>query len=164
MDQTSIITLLCISVLVATVVLSSKLIVKRRLSHHRKAINDYAEGLGFQLSDCGSITDRVIGLDQTSGHLFFIRQSKMIRECIDLSGVQTCCIDEITRTVKSGKDTIRVVDKLQLVFVSNETKKKLSHLVFFDVLDGDYAMAGEHVFLERWVKEINDYLSRRRVC
>ena len=159
MDQTSIITLLCISFVVIIVVVANKLIVRRRHSQIAKTVNEFASGLGFEVVEYEHIAGRIIGIDKKSNHLFFIQRSKDIKECIDLQHVHSCCIDEVARTVKSGKDTTRVVEKLQLVFIPVDAKKKLPQLVFFDISAGDYAMAGEHGFLERWTAAINNHLS-----
>jgi len=160
MDQTAIVTSIVIISISTIIVIISKLATKRRAYRLSKQIKEFAQSLGFDLSEFEFIHDRGIGIDRTNHKLFFVQESRQIKDCIDLKHLSKSSMNEESRTVSTGKESARVVERLEMVLLSKDRQAIVARLLFYNALDKDYALNGEHEFIYKWTQLINEHLLR----
>jgi hypothetical protein len=131
---------------------------KKRL----EKLKNFAEKQGFQISESENINDIVLGIDKVNNKVLFVKESKNIEITIDLQTIKKCDINEISRNVETHSGKQKVVDKIELLFYPIDNKNSNISLEFYNEANGDLQLSGEHQFLEKWIKIIDNQISKKK--
>lgn len=112
-----------------------------------------------QYEFCG---DNLLGIDENKKIVFFYKQKdeESILKLVDLSEIQTCQILKKIRNTKNNKETLSIIERIELSFTPivvshGETK--------FELFDNEINMllGKELQFVEKWTKQINELLRNK---
>lgn len=95
----------------------------------------------------------LIGLDATNSKIFFIRTINNIKsyQHIDLKEIQTCELNNISRTVKYKDKDHKVIERIELEFMSvNQSDPKVYLEIYNADLDG-LSLSGQLQIAEKWI-------------
>jgi len=145
-------------------------IVRRNRNNREKkftqALNALAAKRGCNISENESWNDRcTIGIDKVVHVLFFIRKNENdnVEYIINLPETQACRIINTSRTIRDGKESYSVIEKLELCFEFFDKTRPQTLLVFYNAKHESLTLAGELQIAERWVQIINADIALRQI-
>lgn len=103
-----------------------------------------------------------IGLSQSKRQVFFHKRgkAKIVEQCISLEKVQKCFSDFTKRRIRTKNGVESVIEKIELVMISNEKDNEIIRLGFFN--SEEYSqMNGEIELVEKWQAVINGCLEAK---
>ena len=106
----------------------------------------------------------IIGIDELSKKLYYINKNKdnEDRTIINLSEVDECRINAISRNAKTKSGNISVIERLDLVFTFNKADKPEKTLQFYDssvFMSPD----NERILIDKWFGIIKTNLNSDRL-
>ncbi len=106
----------------------------------------------------------VIGIDELSKKIYYINKNKDNEErtIINLSEVDECSINAISRNAKTTSGNVTIIERLDLVFTFNKSDKQEKSLQFYDssvFMSPD----NERVLIEKWFGIIKSNLNSARL-
>lgn len=99
----------------------------------------------------------VIGIDDLAGYVFAIKniyESETFMS-INLAEIQSCRVNEISRTVSLNKYNVKVFERIDLVFINKDKNKSDLILEFYNTNTGNLDLTGELQMAEKWCKIAN---------
>jgi len=104
-----------------------------------------------------------IGLDDDANFVFFFRKIKdqEIGKHINLSEFQSCKLINVSRTIDSKEQSSKVVDKVELVFITGAKNSSNAAFEFYNSEDSAQ-LNGELQFAEKWQIIINEQLKNKK--
>lgn len=102
-----------------------------------------------------------IGIDETSKKVFYINinKDKEERTIIDLSEVDKCKIDTVSRNAKNNTGNVTIIESLNLIFEFNKPDKPGKILHFYDCSEF-LSIDNERILIEKWFAIIRSNLKR----
>lgn len=153
---TGVIFLLCITIYVISI------------SNNKKKENKFLNNIS-RLS--GISTDKitrydiwdhsVIAMNESVAELYFIKNSAddQTFQKIQLSEIQRCWVNEVSRTVSIKGSNIKVVEKVELILGNKQKSKPDSVIEFYNQHSGKLDLTGELQLANKWCQLLNEKLS-----
>lgn len=160
MDSTIIIswtiTLLILVGLIVFIELRSKNKGKRTLS----VLQTFAKENNSSISIYDTWNKTFIGLDKDSQKLFFIRSTpdREIRQVINVLEITDCKMLKTARKVSSDKETLNVIDRIEVVLSLNDRKPDIA-LEFYNCDYNWLTLTGELELAIKWVEIIKSMIA-----
>jgi hypothetical protein len=109
-----------------------------------------------QFEKCG---DFAIGIDIPKKLLFFTKKigTSYSNKMINLHDIRQCTVENNGRTITNHYVTYRVIDSLDLRFISSIKNRDDSVLHFFNTSD-NLQLSGELQIIEQWSELINNVI------
>jgi hypothetical protein len=103
----------------------------------------------------------VIGVDDSTNHVFFIKNifDDETFLSVKLSEILKCRVNEVSRTVTINGSGIKVIEKVELVFINQDKNKPDSVTEFYNQDSGKLDLSGELQLAEKWCKIANDNIT-----
>jgi len=145
-----------IIIVLAVVFLDSK--KKKEKKKFLQTLSDLAERSNCKISEHDQWNNTLIGIDKDAHKLFFIRETagNAISNVIDLSGIQKCRVINSSRMVTNKDSSHNVIDKLELVLASPDTKNADTVLEFYNTNRDNLFLNGELQLAEKWSTMVNE--------
>ncbi len=134
---------------------------KKTKSQLLQLLNDLAKKHNCQISQYESGRGFAIGIDETNHFAFFYKKVKEYEyeQFVDLSKIQTCTIEKITRTAKNnGRENV-YVDRLDLKFIPIAKDGAVTKFELYRS-DVNLQLFDELLTINKWVKLLNDHLQQ----
>jgi len=109
---------------------------------------------------CGNV---VIGLDENSNFIFFLKQNKEGNnfQYIDLSEIKACQIVKKTLTIKNNNENVSLTTKVELCFKPiSKSKIETIFEIYNNEINGP--LKGEINFADNWSKLIDNQLKNKK--
>jgi len=115
-----------------------------------------------KLSEHELFNNMALGIDKETHQLYFIKNSanNKIKHKIDLLEIQKCRIVNTSRNIKYKGENHKVIDRLELGFISRDKSKPEIFLEFYNADIDSAALNGELQLIEKWFKIIDEQLAR----
>jgi len=128
---------------------------KRRIKKLQQNFMDFISEKGQNIGENEICGDFVIGLDNISKHLYFIKQNQStdIQVCIPINTITDCKLEKIYEIDSNSMDQSTALDKVLLTFTTKEAQSKNKTLILFDS-DDQMQLDGELQLGEKWSKII----------
>jgi len=151
--------LIIIAVLPFVMVILNK---RKRKKKFLQALAEIATQNHSQLGQNEIFGNFAIGFDETKNFVFFYKQfeDKEVKESVNLSEVQSCMVHRTIRTFKNEEGNQKVIDRLELCFMSILNDRPETKWEFFNK-DVSTQLFGEVQLIEKWSKLINDQLKQK---
>lgn len=135
---------------------------KSKRNKSLKKFHELAEKQGLKLTQTDKWNSYAIGIDPTAHKIYYLKELKdrNIETVLDLAGVQKCRVLNEGRSVDSGKNAQKVIERLGLAFTNGQPGKGETVLEFYHV-DDHTSLTDELPLLEKWQKIASGYLSER---
>jgi hypothetical protein len=127
----------------------------------RNRMNEIAQKNNCIISDYQQWKDLQIGLDQKTGRLFFIRNTKdheSINE-VDLTQTQNAKVLKAERIVNNGSDKYTAIDRIDLTFTLRNSRSEIV-LTFYNTGFDSPTVQGELQLAEKWSEIVNSWISQ----
>ncbi|WP_346856458.1 hypothetical protein [uncultured Draconibacterium sp.] len=154
------ITLLAITLLIFFIKVKNK----KRDEKTLEPLLKFASEHNSEISQYNSWDKTIIGVDTNeTSRLFFIRNipGMEIRETINLLEVSDCKMVKAERKVKYQKDTVNVIDRIQLVFSFYKHKSEI-RLEFYNEDYDQLTLSGELQLAQKWASLVKDIIIKNR--
>jgi hypothetical protein len=150
--------ILIISVLVIIIVSAGN---KKKKKQQVKTLFDFAEKRNCKISQHDLFNNTLIGIDNEAHKLFFIRKTadSEIRHEIDLTAVQKTRVINSNRIVTNKETTTNVIDKIELILSSSNSKIADTILEFYNTDRDNLFLNGEIALTEKWAKTVNENIT-----
>ena len=115
-------------------------------------LKSFARENNSEISDSDAWSKNLIGIDKNdTGSLFFIRSlpAREIREKINLSEVLGCKVNRTVRKVDSQKDSVSVIDRIELIISFHQHKPDVS-LEFYNTDYDQLTLIHELQLSQKW--------------
>lgn len=131
-------------------------------------LNRLAEMDNCKISQYDIWNTSIIGIDNLSNHVFFIKNifNNETSLSIKLSEILKCRLHEVGQTVNIASRTVgikgnvvKVIDKIELVFINRDKNKPDLVAEFYNKETGNPDLSGEFQMAEKWCKHVNDKIS-----
>jgi len=108
-------------------------------------------------------SDFVIGIDETNGYVFFLKQKNegTVTQVVDLIEIQACRADKGSRSIKSKEDYQVLTKRVELCFIPLEKGKPETRFELYDD-EVSIMLSGELQLVDAWSKRINDLLKNKK--
>lgn len=134
---------------------------KRKNNKTKSIFMKYANVDNSNIDESDILDNIAIGIDYNQNRLYFIKHSnnQESKQIINLNDVRSAKLEKKQRTVKSGKSSTLIIEKVELVLTSNNPNKQNYVLDLYDeninmVLSGEVQLANKWVaILERVLNE-----------
>lgn len=103
----------------------------------------------------------VIGMDDSAAEIYFIRNSSDDQsfQKVQLSEIQRCWLNEVSRSVFFNGSSVKVVEKVELK-MDNKGKAKTDTVIeFYNQDSGKLDLSGELQLADKWCKILNDKIA-----
>lgn len=163
------ITLIIMAIVLMAIIISPFLL--HYLSQKRKEAKILHEFLSLAESENAKLSQMEfwrqrygIGIDEVSKKMFYIsiNKEKGERTIINLSEVDQCRINAISRNAKTTSGNVTVIERLDLVFTFNTPDKPEKTLQFYDSAEF-ISTDNERVLIEKWFGIIKSNLKTSRI-
>ena len=136
---------------------------KKKENKMLQSLNEIAQGHNCKISQHEFCGDYVMGIDETSNFVFFFKQKKeeVISQFVDLSEVQICQVVKKTRNVKTDKENLSIIERVDLSFTPTSKNQREARFELYDE-DENMQLGGELQFVDKWTKRINDHLKDKK--
>ncbi len=124
-------------------------------------LNRLAAKENCKISQYDSWNNSVIGIDETANFIFTINKiiDNETSQSINLAEMQRCRLAESSRTESTKEGSIKVFDRISLVF-SNVDKAKPDVIVeFYNSNTDRLTLTGELQLAEKWCEIANDKIA-----
>lgn len=151
------ITLLAIAGLIVFIRVRNKNRDKRTLA----VLQTFARENNSEISYYDTWDKTLIGIDNKEiNRLFFIRNipDREIRELINISEVADCRMSKTERKVKYDKETVNVIDRIELIFSFYNQKPEIA-LEFYNTDYDQLTLSGELQLAQKWTGIIKSIVS-----
>lgn len=161
MNQGTIIFLAILFLSIAVPVFIFNIKKKKQEKLLRDRMNEIAQKSNCTISTYEQWKDLQIGLDEKSGTLFFIRNTKDHETMseVDLSQVQNARVLKAERIVTNGSDKYTAVDKVDLTLMPRNSRSEQA-LAFFNSSYDSPTIQGELQLAEKWSEIVNAWISK----
>ena len=128
-------------------------------------LNGLAEKHRCKISQYEIWNNSIIGIDHLTNQVFFIKRitDEETFQHIKLAEIQKCRVSEVGRTVALASRTVgisgmgvKVIDRVELVFVNHDKNKPDLIAEFYNKETGNLNLTGELQLAEKWCKIVND--------
>jgi len=123
-------------------------------------VNQLADKSNSTISKFEIWQNSIIGLDPKNNLLFF---GKILKDGIteqfqiDLNRIKSCALKSNYRIVNSHEMNQKIIDKIEMSFVSDDLKKPAHKITFFDSND-NFQLSGEVQMSQKWERLISNQL------
>lgn len=130
--------------------------------HFSSELFDFAIKNSSKISEHELWNNTAIGIDKETHQLYFIRDAanNKIKHKIDLLEMQKCRIVNTSRNIKYKGENHKVIDKLELAFVSRDKSKPEIFLEFYNTDFDSATLSGELQLIEKWFKIVDEQLGQ----
>ncbi len=137
---------------------------KSKAKKFLKTFIGLAEKQGLKLGLTDSWNNYAVGIDPAAHKLFYLKalKDKNIEKVVDLSAVPKCRVVNEGRTIDSGKNARKVIDRLGLAFTNGQPGVAETVLEFYNS-DDNTSLTDELPLLEKWQKIASGHLIGERV-
>ncbi len=133
---------------------------KKREQKFFQLLLNKSKQLNYNITNYEVMGNIIIGLDETTQELFFLRKvnDEERFQHLNLNEVKQIRLNNLNRMVGAAKNQQKVLDKLQLVFVF---KKSSNPEVIFEFFNSDESLIvnGELQLIEKWAKILNEKIT-----
>jgi hypothetical protein len=128
-----------------------------------RSLNEIAQQNNCIISQHEFCGDFALGLDESRNFVFFFKQKKgeVILQSVDLSEIQSCHPVKKTRTIRNGKDSVIITERLELNFVPVSKSEGETSFELYDE-EVNVQLSGELQFLDKWVRQLSVRLKKKR--
>jgi len=118
------------------------------------ALNSLAEKSNCNITEYETWHNRAIGIDKNAHKLFFLQRTDnyITEKEINLTETEKCHAEKTNRTMKQGKETYSVIEKLELAFQLRDKQQSETLLEFYNVEKDSLTPAEELRLLEKWLE------------
>jgi hypothetical protein len=164
MDSNTIISVIFILIIITFYVL----IIRNKRKKEKKYLQPLfklAGKVNCTISQYEIWSNSIIGIDNLNNQIFVIGNINDVAtfHCIKLTEFQICKLNEVSRTVNIASRTlaikgigVKVIDKIELVFVYLAKNKPDFIVEIYNNETGNFDLTGELQIAEKWCKIAND--------
>jgi len=105
-----------------------------------------------------------IGIDQEAGKLFYLKKIEENEEkvLIGLREIEKCRVDNIFRTIKEGKYSTNITDRIDLKIKLNNSNGSEKTIEFYNAHGTGHLILSDQLHLaEKWAKIINQNINNK---
>ena len=135
----------------------------KKVKNIQQELFDIAEQNNSKITRHNSWDNFLIGIDDTTSKLFFIRKinNNQTAKEVDLAEIQKCQVLNNSRTVSNKEGKVKVTDQVVLLLTYYDKSKKEIALEFYNVDHDGFMLKGEVQLAEKWSKIINEAISAK---
>lgn len=151
--------ILALAIAIPTIIFNLRKKQQEKLLRNR--MNEIAQKSNSIVSEYQRWKDLQIGLDQKTGKLFFIRNTKnheSINE-VDLTQTQHARVLKAERIVNTGSDKYTAIDRIDLTFTPRNSRSEIV-LTFYNNSFDSPTVQGELQLAEKWSEFVNSWISQ----
>lgn len=134
---------------------------QRKNSKTKSIFKKYTNVANSNIDESDTLDNTAIGIDYNQNRLYFIKHSnnKESEQIIDLNDVKSVKLLNGQRSMKSGKSSTLIIEKIEILLTSNSPDKQDHILELYDeniqmTLSGEVQLANKWVaILERVLKQ-----------
>ena len=134
---------------------------RKKENRYLSALQSFAREHNSTVSVYDHWDKTTIGMDQLAPcKLFFIRTvpGKEIRQVVELSEVMGCRLSKTARMMKNKKETVNVIDRIELRFTFIQSQMPELALEFYNNDYDSLTLSGELQLAQKWLEMINRFL------
>jgi len=122
-------------------------------------ISKQAAEQGCKISEFEHENSFIIGIDYDSQFVFFYDTRNQSKININLSEIQQCKVNHLTRSIGSGKNIHSTTDRVELIFVHKDRKKTD---IILECYNSNYStqLANELIIADKWLTIITNELKK----
>lgn len=130
---------------------------KKREALLLQPLQEIAKRSNCKISQYSLWGKSVIGIDEEKQIIFFSRQTPetSISRQINIIDVKQCRVNSLKRSVARGKDSMNVIDRVELV-LQNKSDTRETILEFYNSDYDNLTIVHELEFAEKWCNTINN--------
>jgi hypothetical protein len=136
---------------------------KKKKSKLLGKIKQPATGYGLKISKYDIWDQSIIGLDESNSHVFFYRfkQGNETFKHIKIDEIRSCDKQESSRTIAIKNGSVKVIEKLALVFYPRLNHQATISLEFYDTEDSSQ-LGNELILIEQWQSTLSVLLNQKK--
>lgn len=133
---------------------------KKREKNFLHLLLNKAKQLNCNITNYEISGNIIIGLDETTKELFFLRKinNEERFQHLNLKEIKSVRLNNANRVISSGKSQQKVLDKLQLAFTYTKAGNPEVIFEFFNS-DESLIVNGELKLIEKWSKLLNEEIA-----
>lgn len=158
MDSVGIVSTLVIVGIILIFIIYFMLAKKKKKNNILNILTQQAVYHDCKISDFDYDNNFVIGIDNDSQVIFFSSLKEGLKSVVRLIEIQKCKVNQVTRSIGSGKEIQSATDRVELVFIPRDSKKAEIVLECYNA-NNSVQLGNELIILEKWSTLINNRIN-----